>query len=150
MIRQKKPKPSEYPDRMLVVLVREYNENLSVRDEGMPETLIAVRAGIVEDYREQVGDDRWRYGNFLAEQKEALRILEKEGYVETVGSEYRVVRLIKPTYKGIERANYLMRPWYRKVCDFIKGDIRIVVITIVTAIIITLLTTLILRLLNWS
>jgi len=56
---------------------------------------------------------------------------------------------IWPLPEGIDEGRRLMRPWYQKAWDFFKGDIRTIVITVITALIITVLTTWLLRKLGW-
>ncbi|TET75880.1 MAG: hypothetical protein E3J42_02555 [Dehalococcoidia bacterium] len=50
---------------------------------------------------------------------------------------------------GIDHGKWLMRAWYRKAFDAVKGDIRTVVVAIITAIIITVVTILILKWIGW-
>lgn len=46
---------------------------------------------------------------------------------------------------GIDHAHHLARPFYRKLLDFIKGDVRTIVIAALTAAVIAIVTELIVR-----
>ena len=144
---KKKPNPSEYPNLVLKALLREYDSNLEVRNKGLSETILVVKAGIVKDYEEDIGNNKRTYGDFVSEMKEVLRVLEDQQYITL--SPYLVDRFVKPTAKGIAHARWLMRPGYQKAWDYLKGDIRTTVIAVITALLITLLINWILRLLGW-
>ena len=144
----KKPKPSEYPERVLKALVKEYDSNLEIRSNGMAEDSLAGKAGVVDDYTEEIiPNKKWTYGPFQLEMHAAIRVLEDAKYVtaEWSGSD----TLIKPTYEGLDHARWLMRPWYRKISDYFKGDIRTIVIAVVIALLTTLLIHWISQLLGW-
>lgn len=46
---------------------------------------------------------------------------------------------VAPRAAGLEHARNLTRPWYQKVWEYLKGDVRSVVAAVVTAIVTTLL-----------
>ena len=79
MARQKQVKPSEYPERMLKVLVKEYDVlgNEYIRRDGMSLTPLSLKVGIVEDYetQERISDTKVRsvYGDFISEIEATLR-----------------------------------------------------------------------------
>ena len=142
-------KPSEYPERMLKALVKEYDVpgNVSIRRDGMPLTILAVRAGIVEDYetRERISNTvvRLVYGDFPSEIEAALRLIEEAGWVTKLGSASDPS--IRPTVEGLRHGRWLLRPRYRKAFDAVKGDVRTVIVALVTATIVTIATTLIIE-----
>jgi len=144
---KKKPNPSEYPNLVLKALLREYDSNLEVRNKGLSETILVVKAGIVKDYEEDIGNNKRTYGDFVSEMKEVLRVLEDQQYITL--SPYLVDRFVKPTAKGIDHARWLMRPGYQKVWDYLKGDIRTAIISVIASLLTALLTYGILRLLGW-
>jgi hypothetical protein len=115
---KKEPNPSQYPDRVLKALVREYDSNLNVRSKGIPESMLAIKAGIVDDYQKQLAPNKWAYGDFVSEMTEAVRILLERGDITVVGCEGSV-RLIKPTLKAIDSFHWQAR-WYYKVIGFIR------------------------------
>ena len=84
MARQKQVKPSEYPERMLKVLDKEYDVlgNECIRRDGMSLTPLTLKLGIVEDYetQERISDTKVRsvYGNFISEIEATLLHMEKE------------------------------------------------------------------------
>jgi len=147
MARQKQVKPIEYPGRMLKVLVKEYDvpQNVSIRCNGMSLITLAVKAGIVGDYeaQERISNTavRSHYGNFVSEIEATLRHIGKEGCVEKRGS--AADTYILPTVEGLRHGSWLLRPRYRKAFDAVKGDVRTVIVALITAAIVATITTLI-------
>ena len=77
-------------------MVKEYDVpgNVSIRRDGMHLTILAVRAGIVEDYetRERISNTvvRLVYGDFPSEIEAALQLMEEAGWVK------KLARLVIP------------------------------------------------------
>lgn len=144
-----KPKPSEYPERVLKALVREYNSEVNVRSNGITEPTLAVKSGVFEDYTEEIiPNKKWTHGPFQLEMRAAIRVLEDAKYITVEGS--GVDRLIKPTHKGLVHARWLMRPWHHKIWDYLKGDVRTIAVAAITALLTAVLTYWVLQLLGWQ
>ena len=144
----KKPKPNEYPERILKALVREYDRDVKVRSYGITEATLAVKAGVFDDYTEEIiPNKKWTHGPFELEMHATIRVLEDAKYVtvEDSGAD----RLIKPTYEGLVHARWLMRPWIQEVWDYHKGDIRTTVFAVIAALLTTLLIHWIFQLVGW-
>lgn len=145
-------KPSEHPEQMLKVLVREYNapRNVSIRHNGIAFTTLAVQTGIAKDYirKQHISNTEIRYtvGDFPSEMSAALRLLEKEGLVEKrgAGSDTHIL----PTVEGLCHGRWLLRPWYQKIWDTIKNDVRNIIVTFIVAILVSISTYLIMQALS--
>ena len=161
-------KPRQYPEQMLKTLVRKYeiSADAEVRAWGMKGRELAVEAGIFSaeamerclkgyEYDYIVCDYAYSVNNpdveLAKEINGAAEYMKDKGWIsissagENMGEE-GVYSWLKPTPTGIDYAHELMRPWYRKVWDLLKGDIRTIVVAIITATIVTLLANLVLRL----
>ena len=145
-MREPRARPCSGSNRLdlFKTLIKKYDDDVEVRDKGASWTSLCTGAGIFSDYTrsvtpsKSVTDDR-----FLGEMNEVLRLLKDEDHVIDTGiamSSY----LIKPTYKGIARAHWLMRSWPRIIWDSLINDIR----TIFVAVVMALLTTLAVSMLN--
>lgn len=144
---KRKPKHSEYPDIILKTLVIEYNRDVSVRGNGMRGSILGILSGIIDDYTQEVASNTLQIeSGYDDDVNEAARMLIDKGYVTTIESEYEIA--YKPTYKGIVRAHQLLSPWYKRLWYAIKGDMRVVIVTIITAIITAILTALIYNLVS--
>ena len=127
-------KPSEYPERMLKVLVKEYDvpENVSIRRNGMALTTLAVRVGIVEDYenQERTSDTAVRstYGDFVSEIMASLRVMEGREWVEKLGPPNDVY--VRLTDEGYHHGKWLLRHWYLKALDPVRVIRAIYVATV--------------------
>jgi hypothetical protein len=141
MMNRKKAKPSEYPDVILKSLVKAYDDmnNNKARAEGFSFTEILGLAGMRQEYTTGDIDTKEIY-NYLHDLRTSGYIYES-GYADSSQS-YKLTR------EGICYAYWLMRPWYRKAFDFMKGDVRTIVISVITALIITVATFFVLRALN--
>jgi hypothetical protein len=141
MMSKKKIKPSEYPDVILKSLVKAYDDmnNNKARSEGFSFIEILDLAGMIQEY--STGDiDTKEIYNYLHE-------LQANSYIYESGYADRSP-LYKLTREGIRYAYWLMRPWYRKAFDFMKGDVRTIVVSVITALIITVATFFIIRALD--
>jgi hypothetical protein len=143
----KEIKPSEYPERMLKALVKEYDmpENASIRANGMALAILAAEAGIVKDYetQERISNTevRYSYDNFFPEIVATLGLMERAGWVEKRGSAADLC--ILPTVEGLCHGRFLNRSWcYREIWHPIKSDVR----TVFIAIIIVILTSIVINL----
>jgi len=140
-----KLKHSEYPDLVLKALVEEYDSSVDARSGGTSWTFLCLKSALMDDYTKKTKDgkeDKESYDSrFFQEMDEVIRILKNEEYIDTLGS--GIDTIFKPTYKGIARARHLLRPWYKKVWDIAKGDLRTIIVAIITAIITALVTALI-------
>jgi len=79
-------------------------------------------------------------------------LMKRRGWVEfsDLGVHGKYSPALFPTIpNGIDHAHWLMRPWYRKALDALKGDVRTIVVSVITAVIVTFLTTWLLRILDW-
>ncbi len=130
-------------------------EGLRARVVGVNEKELVIKAGILPE--EVVREDFWAYYNeHQSEIRRALEELEaREWVTHSVDTKYGdgIVMLwdgirLKPP-KGIDYCERLMRPWYRKALDAIKGDLRTIVVAIIISVVITVVTNLILRALGW-
>ncbi len=162
-------KPGQYPEQMLKMLVKEYesSEDAKVRAWGIEGRKLAVKAGIfsaevienaLKGYRYEFDVADYSYSSSvdtqpLMEINAAVRHMKVRGWITILPTEEGVAEdgvygSLKPTPKGVDYAHQIMRPWYRRVWDFLKSDIRTIVVAIITAIIITILTTWVLRILG--
>ncbi len=145
MGKKKQIKPSEYPERMLKTLVKEYDvpENVDIRYNGMELSILAADAGIVSDYKteERVSNNhvRYTYDDFFPEIMATIGIMEKAGWVEKQGSASDL--RILPTVEGLRHARWLLQPYHVKAWLAIRSDLR----TVFIAIVITILTALIVK-----
>jgi hypothetical protein len=53
--------------------------------------------------------------------------------------------VIEPTPKGIDEGRRLLRPRYIKMWDFMKGDVRTVIVAGITAVVVAVVTALVMR-----
>ncbi len=144
---------SKCAEKMLVALVKEYDQNAFILSEpgfGLDGWDLAAKVGItpaekVEEYRQAF------LSGCPGDIPEMASLMKRRGWVEfsDLGVYGKYSPVLFPKVEGIDHAHWLMRPWYRKALDALKGDIRTIVVAVITAIIITLLTTWILRLLSW-
>ena len=116
--------------QLLIAIVKEYDDPLNApfRLEGLPSVKVAEKH------------------NFdLEHLREMLRALEKHHLVSLygIGGPWGQIR-VTPTQQGLGYAY----PWSRKAWDFVKADIRTIVVAVITAVIITIVTTLIIQLLD--
>jgi hypothetical protein len=141
MTNKKKIKPSEYPDIILKSLVEAYDDmsNTKARTEGFNFLDILNHTGMTNEYAAGDIDTKEIY-NYLHE-------LQANSYIYESGYADRSP-LYKLTREGIRYAYWLMRPWYRKAFDFMKGDVRTIVVSVITALIITVATFFIIRALD--
>lgn len=117
--------------RMLKALVRAFDRPTDVSAYlGLTPIDLAVRAGF----------DASKVSFVDAET--TLSELRRRGYVENVGVEKNV----GPTPAGLDYARWLLRPRWQKLLTYFQGDLRAVVVALITA----LLTTLVLRFLGWT
>ena len=134
MAKKKRIKPSEYLERMLKALVKEYDVpgNESIRRNGMPVTTLAIKAGIVEHYENQQLTSNTPgptiYGDFPSETEANLRIMEERGWVEKLGPPNDVY--VRPTDEGLHHGKWLLRPWYLKALDPVRAIRAIYVATV--------------------
>jgi len=152
MAKKKRIKPSKYPERILKALVKEYYEsgNESIRRDGMALSILAVRAGIVEDHKTQVQVSNTKvcssYGDFVSETDAALREMEELGWVKKQGSAGDLY--ILPTAEGLRHGRWLLLSWYSKAFDAVKAEFRTIIVAVITAAIVSVVTTLIMQLLD--
>ena len=151
---KKKPKPSEYPDIVLKALVREYDSNLNVRDNGMAESTLAAKPDIVlkalvREYDSNLNvRDNGMAESTLAAKADIVKDYEEEiipnrkwSYGPFELEMHAAIRIledakyitaerpgsdnfIKPTNEGLDHARWLMHPGYRKTWDYVTGDVR--------------------------
>jgi len=144
---------SKCAERMLIALVKEYDWNPAMLSEpgfGLDGFDLAGKAGIisakkVEEYRKAF------FSGYPSGIPVMTTLMEERDWVEfsDLGTYGEHSKALFPTVEGIDRAHWLMHPWYHKALDALKGDVRTIVVAVITAIVITLLTTWILRLLGW-
>ena len=144
---------SKCAERMLIALVKKYDQDpwtLSEPGFGLDGWDLAGKAGIIsakkiEEYRRQA------LSGYPSDIPEMTSLMKQRGWIEfsDLGAYGKYSKALFPTVEGIDHAHQLIRPWYRKALDVLKGDIRTIVVAVITAIVITLLTTWILRLLGW-
>jgi len=138
---------------MLAALVKEYEQHpwrLSEPGYGLDAWDLAAKARIIPDGKVEEYRQAFLSGS-PEDITEMASLIERRGWAKSsdLGAYARHSRALWPTPEGIDHAHWLMRPWHRKALDALKGDMRTVVVAVITAIIITLLTTWILRLLSW-
>lgn len=141
-------RPIEWATRMLRVLIREYENNPArFSDPGQAIDIweLAVKAGIISD--KKVGKQDFYSGHPFRDAIDAvigeMKRREWIGIGGTFGETW-----VFPLPAGIDEGRRIIRPWYRKAWDFFKGDVRTIVIAVITALVITLLTNWLLRVLS--
>ena len=155
-------KLSEYPNQMLKALVNAYNQypgDLSEPNSGMDLWGLAVSADIISREDVSIFHEHWvggdstfeLHGVVVGDIFAAADERRRRGRMRTVKEEFDEQRIcvLLPTPEGIDYAKWLMRPWYRKMWDLFKGDVRTIIVTVIIAVIITILTNWILRMLDW-
>lgn len=128
----KRLKPEELPKYLLGVLYRRYSST--------GQTCMAQQDLNIEFAAKTVDTKDYSEAYFRA-----IDIMVDRGWVSHVHRGDIV--LLSP---GIDHARWLMRPWYVKMWDFFKGDVRTIVVAIVSAVVITIVTNLVLRALGWG
>ncbi len=142
------PMSKEWTLQLLKAIVREYDSNpLRFSDPGLALDIweLCVKAGI---FTEKDVSLQTFYGSPWRDAIDSI-IAEMRGRKWVDTNDASGQSWIWPLHEGIDEGRRLMRPWHHKAWDFIKGDIRTIVITVITALIITVLTTLLLRKLGW-
>lgn len=138
----------DWATRMLKAIIHEYDCNPArFSDPGLALDIweLAVKANIFKD--KDVSMQNFYSGHPFRDAIDTVvdEMKERE-WVNTSGTAGQT--WIWPLPKGIDEGRRLMRTRYQKVWDFFKGDIRTIIVTIITALIITILTNWLLRVLG--
>ena len=157
--KRRRPPMTKWSESLLVALVKEYERTpgmMVVRGFGETTLDLAVKAhivseGVFESHNDFLnGNDSACFeGVYIANLLEKADMMRKREWAETKEDEDHYERRWHPTPAGIDHARRLMRPWWVKFFDGIKGDVRTSLVSVVFAILTTLLTTLILKLFGW-
>ncbi|MDO8751119.1 MAG: hypothetical protein Q7K03_08255 [Dehalococcoidia bacterium] len=159
--KRRKPPFGKWPELFLVALVKQYEKAPGVMSApGFGETPLdlAVEAGIMsnavfksEEYKTYLQGYEWATFQevTIADVLEATRMMAMRGWAESQRDKVQNESIWLPTLAGIDYARRIMRPWWLKLLDGIKGDLRSILVSVITAIAATVLTTLLLKLLGW-
>jgi hypothetical protein len=141
-------RPMEWAARMLKVLICEYEDNPArFSDPGQAIDIweLAVKAGIISG--EKVSMQDFYSGHpFRDAIDTVIAEMKRREWISTDSTFAQTWVFLLPA--GIDEGRRIIRPWYRKVWDFFKGDVRTIIIAVITALIITLLTNWLLRVLG--
>jgi len=146
-----KLKPIQHAERMLIALAKESNQSLGYLAEpgfGLDEWDLAAKAGIIPT--ETVEKRRLAfYSGYIDDLPSIAGLMIQEGWVRSIKFDESSPRVLFPTFEGMRHARWLMRPWYQKVWDYLKGDIRTTVFAVIAALLTTLLIHWIFQLVGW-
>lgn len=151
MGKSKKIKPIEYAERMLIAFAKESNQSLGLLAEPgyeLDEWDLAAKADIIP----KKTAERRRlafYSGAIDDLPSIANLMVKKRWVISKKFDENSPRVLYPTFEGLRHAQWLMRPQHRKVWDYLKGDIRTAVISVIASLLTALLTYGILRLLGW-
>lgn len=121
--------PEQYPEYLLLELYRHYRSTGRLRMK-------------VEELTEPLRQTHLTCD--IAVYHQAVQMMVNRGWANYVsGGE------IELSPAGLARARWLLSPWHMKMWDFLKGDLRTVIVAAITAIATAIVTALVLRLLGW-
>jgi hypothetical protein len=161
-IGKKKMKPSEYPELMLKALVSKWDKHpgeLSEPSLGFDIWGLAVEAGMIsrndiDTFREHWlgGDSTFEmHGVVVGDIFAAVDVMRQRGWIQTIKTEFdgKPVYAYKPTIAGSEHGLFLNRSYFYRKCWYpLKGDVRAIVVSVITSLIITVATFFVLRALD--
>ena len=143
----------EFQDLVLKTLVRLYRDRTSNGPLQLREWIEFSKIGLAlslegdfwtkgdQQTPEQEQADGERTRNLL----QAVEELRLRGLVDADQAVVKINVRLRPTKEGLDRVDWLMRPWYRKMFDLYKGDVRTIIVSVITAVITTIVLYFILR-----
>lgn len=150
--KQSEPRPGEFPEYLLKELYRNYHDtgfhcmDFAILSRPLRHDLTVIRE--IESDKPEVHVlrvwERYDLGSLNA----AVRLMEGRGWV-TCQKEPGIFNVCL-TPQGIDRARWLLRSRRVQMWDFMKGDVRAIIVAAITAIVVTVVTTLVMRALGGS
>jgi len=149
--KSKKIKPIEYAERMLIAFAKESNQSLCrLAEPGfeLDEWDLAAKADIIP--KEAVEKRRLAfYSGAIDDLHFIANLMIEKGWVKSKKFDESSPRVLFPTSEGMGHAQWLMRPWHRRMWDYLKGDVRTIIVSVVSALLTTILIYWLSRLLGW-